>query len=387
MPGFDARHATRRARHTRVVVGLLIVAAIAVVLVLVLGRSTPPKSGSSRPARTTLQAPGVVTALASWRLAAPISRAAVVAGPPGPGGDARPVLILGGETSGGLRADGAFALDVTSGALTQVGDLSSAVDGAAGAVIGRRAVALGGTTSASGTATTSAAVLSLSAVPSSVATGAAMPTSTMLGSLPQPRTAAVAVTTGPTTYLVGGGNGTTPDPDVLATVDGTHFTVVRALPVPVLDPAVAVLGHTLYVFGGVAATGHPVDTIQTVNLVTHRTTDNGRLPEPLSASAAFVLNGNILVAGGDTVGPATATTTAGATPSSVTTVWWFDPLRDTARSVAQLPVAVSHAGLALDGGTAWLVGGESNGTPVASAQSVALRPLAKHATSTTSATP
>jgi N-acetylneuraminic acid mutarotase len=388
MPGFDARHATRRARHTRVVLGLLAVAVVAVVLVLVLGRTTPPASAPSHHPRTAFQAPRIVTALASWRLAAPISRAAVVAGPPGAGGGNRPVLILGGETTDGLRADGAFALDVTSGALTQVGDLSSAIDGAAGAVIGSRALVFGGSTTASGTATTSSAVLSLSAVPASVATGRAEPISTTLGSLPQPRSEAAAVTAGSTTYLVGGGNGDTPDPDVLATADGSHFTVVSALPVPVLDPAVAVLGHTLYVFGGVAATGQPVDTIQTVNLATHRTTARLRLPGPLSGAVAFVIKGSILVAGGDTNGAVTGSTPTGATPSSATTVWWFDPSQGTARSVAQLPVAVSHAGLAVEEGTAWLVGGESNGTPVASAQSVTVGPAPGHGTtSTTSSTP
>jgi hypothetical protein len=54
----------------------------------------------------------------------------------------------------------------------------------------------------------------------------------------------------------------------------------------------------------------------------------------------------------------------------VSTVWFFDPTAGTSTAVGQLPVAVSHAGVAVLGSTAWLVGGESDGTPVSAVQSV-----------------
>jgi hypothetical protein len=180
-----------------------------------------------------------------------------------------------------------------------------------------------------------------------------------------------------------------PDPGILATSDGRHFIDVAALPVPVLFPAVAVFGGKLYVFGGDAATGsdagHAVDTIQVVDLKTHKAKDKGHLPEPLAGAAAVVLGHDVILAGGDTAPPGTgaqtATTAAGAptgastpTTSSVSTVWSFDPLSGTSTQVGVLPVAVSHAGVAVLGSTAWLVGGESDGTPVSSVQSFITMP-------------
>jgi N-acetylneuraminic acid mutarotase len=58
----------------------------------------------------------------------------------------------------------------------------------------------------------------------------------------------------------------------------------------------------------------------------------------------------------------------------VSTVWFFDPAAGTSTVVGQLPVAVSHAGLVVLGATAWLVGGESDGTPVSAVQSIVTVP-------------
>jgi N-acetylneuraminic acid mutarotase len=152
-----------------------------------------------------------------------------------------------------------------------------------------------------------------------------------------------------------------PDPGILATSDGRHFIDVAALPVPVLFPAVAVFGGKLYVFGGDAATGsdagHAVDTIQVVDLKTHKAKDKGHLPEPLAGAAAVVLGHDVILAGGDTAPPGTGAQTA-----------------TTSTQVGVLPVAVSHAGVAVLGSTAWLVGGESDGTPVSSVQSFITMP-------------
>src|ERR1700691_4623382 len=188
MPGFEARHATRRARHTREAVIIVIVLALGAVLVVVFGRgllhhSTPPR----RPARHAAAPPRVTATLASWRLGAPISRAVVVAGTSTAGDQ---LVILGGMTTGGLTASGAFDLDVTDGTLTQVGDLSSTLDEASGAVIDGQAVVCGGT-SPPWAPPASAAVQALSAAaPAAASPGAAVPTSTALGTLPQARAGA-----------------------------------------------------------------------------------------------------------------------------------------------------------------------------------------------------
>jgi N-acetylneuraminic acid mutarotase len=323
----------------------------------------------------------VVTTLATWRLGAPISRAVVVAAT-GPGGDQ--LIILGGATTGGLTASGAFALDVTTGTLTQVGDLMTTLDDAAGAVIDGQDVVFGGTTATLSAPTTSVQALSGAPATGSTPSGSAVPTSTALGTLPQPRAAATAVTAGTTTYIVGGAN--EPESDVLATTDGRHFDVVASLPVPVQFPAVAVSGGKLYVFGGVATSGgdagRPVSTIQVVNLKTHKVSAAGHLPEPLTGAAAVVLGHDVLVAGGDTspgvpaqsVSRGSTTTAPTTASSSVSTVWSYDTTRGTCTIAGHLPVAVSHAGVALLGATAWLVGGESDGTPVSAVQSFVTAP-------------
>ncbi|HXQ62780.1 MAG TPA: kelch repeat-containing protein [Acidimicrobiales bacterium] len=389
MPGFDARHATRRARRTRVAAALVVVLALAASLFLFLGHRATPHPRSSRPPlvhRAT--PPRVVSTLAPWRLGAPISRTVVMAGA-GPGNQ---LVILGGATTGGLTASGAFSLDVATGTLTHVGDLMATDADAAGAVIGGRDVVFGGTsaspsTTASGPASATASVQVLAAAPTTGQgpTATAVPVATSLGTLPQARAAAVAVTAGTTTYLVGGHSAVGPDPSIVATVDGQHFVAVASLSLPVDFPAVAVDGDTLFVFGGVALTGsdagRPVSTIEVVDLKTHRVTDAARLPEPLTGAAAVVLGRRVLLAGGDTAAPTgpdtgSAAASAPATPttSSVSTVWSFDAVSDTCTQVGVLPVAVAHAGVAVLGSTAWLVGGETDGTPVSSVQSLVTAP-------------
>jgi N-acetylneuraminic acid mutarotase len=235
----------------------------------------------------------------------------------------------------------------------------------------------GGASASLSPATTT--VQALSGSPSSISSGPTVPTSTTIGTLPQPRAAATALTVGTSTYLVGGEGTAGPDAAVLATSDGRHFVTVASLPIPVQFPAVAAVGHRLYVFGGVAVTGaeagRPVNAIQVVDLKTHKVTAAGHLPEPLTASAAVVLGHDVLLAGGDTTSGGAGASTAGSTPTmSVSTVWSFDPTSETCTPVGHLSVAVSHAGVAVLGSTAWLVGGESNGTPVSSVQSFVTAP-------------
>jgi hypothetical protein len=357
-------------------VALVIVLAVGSILYLFLGRSSghhpaPPTA----PAIRSVSAPKVVSTLATWRLGAPISRAVVV---PDAVSGSDQLIILGGATTGALTASGVFALDVTTGALTQVGDLTTTLDDAAGAVLDGRDVVFGGASASLSPATTT--VQALSGSPTSTSPGSTVPTGTTIGTLPQPRASATALTAGTTTYLVGGEGPAGPDTAVLATSDGQHFAMVASLPVPVLFPAVVAVGDRIYVFGGVAVTGagagRPVDTIQVVDLKTHKVTATGHLPEPLTASAAVVLGHDVLLAGGDTTSGGAGTSTTGPTPTttSVSTVWSFDPTSETFTPAGELPVAVSHAGVAVLGSTAWLVGGESNGTPVSSVQSFVTAP-------------
>ena len=69
--------------------------------------------------------------------------------------------------------------------------------------------------------------------------------------------------------MFGGYDGANIVGDVLTTTDGTSFTKVGVLPVPVRYPAIAVLGHAIYLFGGVASTkGTDTAAIQRLDTAT-----------------------------------------------------------------------------------------------------------------------
>ncbi len=213
--------------------------------------------------------------------------------------------------------------------------------------------------------------------------------------MPAPRSDAVAVTIGQTTYLVGGYNGAQPDAAVLATSNGRTFTTAAVLRIPVRYPAVAALGGQIYVFGGQAISGRhagaPVDAIQAIDPARHTAAVVGHLPEPLSGAVAMTLDNELFVAGGESTAaqPATAglgTTqvappasgtrsqsdsgTSSSATSTVSTIWAFDPATKRLLPAGHLQVPVSHAGVAVIGSTAWIVGGESGGALIASVQMV-----------------
>jgi len=252
-------------------------------------------------------------------------------------------------------------------------------------VTGRRALIFGG-----GSSTTVAAVQAFSLGGRSSRTRAAT-----AGSMPVPRSDAAAVTIGQTTYLVGGYNGAQPDATVLATSNGRTFTTAAVLRMPVRYPAVAALGGQIYVFGGQAVSGRhagaPVDAIQAIDPARHTAAVVGHLPEPLSGAVAMTLDNELFVAGGESTAaqPATAglgTTqvappasgtrsqsdsgTSSSATSTVSTIWAFDPATKRLLPAGHLQVPVSHAGVAVIGSTAWIVGGESGGALIASVQMV-----------------
>jgi outer membrane protein assembly factor BamB len=349
------------------------VAAVAVVVVAVVAwfavlpdGGTSAHGTASRPARAAAAPPaGAVppvldaaeSGLLPWHLAAPLSREVVVPGTPGQ------LIVLGGLTSAGTSASGVYALRTATGAARRVGVLSAGLHDAAGVAAGGRTLVFGG-----GSPVTVGTVQEFS--------GAG--TARMTGSLPAPRSDAAAVTVGGTSYVVGGYDGRRPDASVLATTDGRTFTTVAALPVPVRYPAVAALNGVIYVFGGQAITGPDAGTavavIQAVNPARHTAAVIGRLPEPLAGAAAVTVDGEVFVAGGDS--PAAGrpvrglgtTQLSGAPGSTVSAIWAFNPATRRLLTAGRLQVPVSHAAVAATGSTAWIVGGESGGTPVSAVQ-------------------
>jgi len=313
-----------------------------------------------------------------WHLARPLSREVVAAGSGGR------LIVFGGLVAGGGSASGIYALRTATGAERRIGALRAPLHDAAAAVSGGRVLVLGG-----GSPATVATVQSFAlAAPGRRSRDAV---ATTAGSLPAPRSDAVAVTVGVTTYLVGGYDGTRPDASVLATVDGQGFRTVAALPVPVRYPAVAALGGRIFVFGGQAITGPhagaPVDVIQTVDPARRSAAVIGHLPEPLAGAVAVTVGGELFVAGGESpvaqrlvpglgmtqLGPGEKTAGTGSegsasATSTVSAIWAFDPANRRLLVAGHLQVPVSHAAVAVAGSTAWIVGGESGGALVAAVQ-------------------
>ena len=333
------------------------------------GGAAPPAPPDPLTAPRVL--PAVEAGLLPWRLPAPISREVVVRGP------GNRLVVLGGLTAGGASASGIFAFHPITGAFRHIGGLRTPLHDAAGAVLGGRAILYGG-----GSPATVGTVQAFSL--GGTRAGA---TAAAAGSLPTPRSDATAVTIGRTTYLVGGYDGARADAAVLATTNGSSFRPVAALRIPVRYPAAAALAGRIFVFGGQAISGpqsgRPVDAIQVVDLARHTAAVIGRLPEPLAGAAAVTMGGELLLAGGEStvpqrmipgmgttqLGPAAFGPGAGGAASSprtytVRAIWAFNPATRRLLPAGRLQVPVSHAGAAVIGSRAWIVGGESNGSQV-----------------------
>jgi outer membrane protein assembly factor BamB len=270
--------------------------------------------------------PAVETGLLPWQLPVPLSREVVAPR------SARGLVVLGGLAASG-SSDGVDLLDTRTGKLSASGTLVHPSHDAAGVALGPHVLVIGGGTTAP------AASTQIETRGRAVAGG----------TLAQARADASAVTIGHTAYVVGGYGGRGMDREVLATADGRRFHSVTALPVPVRYPAVAALGSSIYVFGGLGANGRPVDTVQRIDTGTSSARVVGHLPRPLSAAAVGTIDGTIYVAGGRTLrGPTSA-------------VYAFEPRGARLLRAGSLRVPVANAGAAVTGGRLWIVGGETRG--------------------------
>lgn len=415
LPGFDAQHATRRSRTTgRLLISVIVVAA-AVALALYFtgffkknhghvaasvspassagsGTSSSGTGGSSSSSHGS--APSVIASLFSPQLTAPITRALVL---PGPGTQ---IVIAGGETAGGILAQGIFTLDTSSGKLQHVGNFATGIDGAAGAVIAGQDVTFGGDAPTPIPDVQSLPVTtSASSSPSTAAAGhGAVQAASPLGALPDARADGAATAIGTTTYIVGGDNGSSAEAPVISTRDGRTFTTVASLEPPVTFAAAAAVGSNVYVFGGQSSSSpgswSPVETIQKVEPAHHRAVVVGHLPIALSGASAVSVDNGILLIGGTTGAvatgqsqavPASASSTsttsttnaAGPVANTEASIWWFDPVTNKTTLVGQLPQAVCQAGVVASGSTIWVVGGTANGSAVPTLQTIRVTPAAQ----------
>lgn len=303
-------------------------------------RRTPGRSDVATSPSGPSTLPAAESGVLPWALRTPVSREVVL---PGPGG--AQLTVVGGLRPGGASTGEVLTVNTATGAVARSGSLLAPLHDASGAVLRGRATVFGGGTSAS-----SAGVQGL---PSSG-------TAAAIGTLPRARSDSASVSLGTTSYLLGGYDGSHMDPQVLATTDGTAFTVVAQLPVPVRYPAVAALGGSIYVFGGQTADGEPTSAVQRVDPKTRSARVVGRLPEPVTGASAAALEGVLYICGGET------SAVGGTTPNPG--IWAYDPATGSALAAGRLRVPVSHAGIAVLGQRAWVVGGETATGPVGAVQ-------------------
>ncbi len=349
------RAAARRRGHFRLVA---LLAALGVVVGLVAaagsgGGTTTGKSGSGSrtgPAQATADAsrkgpPAIEAGLMPWSLNQPLSREVVL-----PSSNGRSLVVAGGLSSSGSQS-GVYLVNPLTGSASQIGQLSTPTHDAAGVVLGNKGYIFGGGSSVPVNSAERLATLGAGSGPASA-----------LQPLPQARSDDSAAVIGSTAYIVGGYSGSSADSAVLATSNGQSYRTVAHLSVPVRYAAVAALGRRLFVFGGDATsgprTGAPVTDIQEVNPRSGTSRVIGRLPRPLAGSAAADLGGTIYLAGGETV-PSSAS--PATTPSELSTIWAFVPSSARLLVAGHLFVGLSHAGVAVIGKRAWLVGGETKG--------------------------
>ncbi len=305
------------------------------------GGGTAATVGATSAAGTASSGPPSIEAgVEPWQLAAPLSRESVVA-------DGPVLTVLGGITPAGTSVATVSTIDPRHGTVAPAGMLADPVHDAASMTVGRNAFVIGG-----GSPDTVPTVQSIR-LPS-VPVGAPQAGS-VAGRLPQPRSDLAVATVGATSYVVGGYDGTAELPGVLATTNGTGYTTVASLPVPVRYPAVVADAGLIYAFGGQTASAGTAttatDDIQMIDPSAHRATVIGHLPQALYGAAAFVIGGTVYVAGGQVAGGPT-----------LTRIYAFEPASHKVLDAGLLPQADAFAGYTTlgtgRGAVGYLVGGE-----------------------------
>ena len=280
--------------------------------------------------------------LTRWRLPAPVYRTVAVA-------SAGRIFVLGGHDSSGGSITAVYSFDPRTGGTGVAGHLALPTHGAAAALVGGRILVFGGA--------------SLSVHDTVQAFNPARHSASVVGYMPGVRADTTAVTVGRVTVLVGGFDGVGPQSDVWSTSNGTTFHVVAHLPQPVRYPAVASLGTSVYVFGGLIAGGEYngdfTNDVQDVNLRTGSARIVGHLPAPLAHAMGSEMGGRLYIFGG-------------STPSGTSSqMLSFDAATGDVSIAGKLPEPITDAAVATVGRTAYLLGGISRG-PLAGITTVRL---------------
>ncbi len=300
------------------------------------GSSTPkvPASGTA----TIGPATPSPTAVASLQgraasLSLPIARYAAAGAAIG-----RDLYVLGGLDATGAPSSDVERVEPATSKVTQAGHLSTPTSGASAVASGGKILLFGG---AAGPGSAPLNLVQLF----DPATGGTAQT----GPLPHPRTEAAATQVGNEIVVLGGFDATGAVPDILATADGSSFHAVGKLTTPVRAPAVAVVGTTVYVFGGVVSgpdyTGTFSASVQSYNISTGLSKVVGTLPSPLAHARAVAVGDQVFVIGGSTPsGPSAA-------------IQRFDPRTGRLTPAGNLPGPVADPAAGTIGNTTYLAGG------------------------------
>jgi N-acetylneuraminic acid mutarotase len=172
----------------------------------------------------------------------------------------------------------------------------------------------------------------------------------IVGHLPTTRSDLVAATTGGKTFVLGGYDGVTPAVgSVLSSSDGHSWTTVGSLAVPLRYAATAVVGSTVWLFGG-EASGTESDVVQTFDTATGKGQVVAHLPSAIGHASAFRFQDKFLILGGRTDASSGAMTDQ---------MWWFDPGTGKFTDAGRLPYVLADAAIVTGGDFAYVVGGES----------------------------
>lgn len=245
------------------------------------------------------------------------------------------VFVLGGLDAAGVSSSDVYRITPATGRVALAGHLATPTHGGAAVALGNRILVFGG-------AGTAPQDLVQSFDP---ATGA----TTVVGHLPGARADLVATAVGNEILVLAGFDGSQLLTDILATADGTSFHKVGALRSAERYPAVAVVGTTVFLFGGLVSGAEYSGTfstmVQSYNISTGISKIAGTLSTPLSHARSAVLAEQVFVIGGwIPTGPSSA-------------IQRFDPQNGSLTPAGRLPGPVADEAAATVGNTAWLAGG------------------------------
>jgi N-acetylneuraminic acid mutarotase len=248
------------------------------------------------------------------------------------------IYTIGGHDAAGATISDVYVFDPATGTSRRAGSLALPTHGAAAANIDGRILVFGG-------ASTSVHDAVQRFYP-------ARGSSRVIGHMPMVRADVTAAVVGHRVLLLGGFNGVGPQRAVWATRNGKSFRVVAQLRQAVRYPAVAALGSSVFVFGGLVSGGEYTGTfsnaIQRVSLPTGAARIVGRLPTPLAHAMAAVIGRHVYVLGGSAPGG----------PSNA--VRRFEPNTGRMTRAGNLPYPLTDAGVATHDGTVYLLGGISS---------------------------